>query len=101
VGSTLPTIKQVVGSNDSSDVMNQDFNDADMQEFRANLFDTVDNNYEKANYTRQFESMPNHVSADNQGEARKWIYNTPTTCKEKSTQCLKFTDLQKIRTKVL
>lgn len=99
--SNIPTIKQVVGSNESTDEINQDFNDVDMRNFHENLFDTVDNLYEKTNYTRQFESVPNHLAPDNQGEARKWIYNTPVTCKEKSTQCLKFTDLQKIRTRVL
>lgn len=80
-------------ANASDADINNGYSQKDLDNFRSDLYETVDNVYEKKNFDRQFNTIQNHTNPTNSFNAAKWIHATPVTCKETSGQCLKYEDL--------
>lgn len=88
-------------SNEFLDKLNNGYNNQQLGQFRTSLFDSMDNAFEKKNFERQFNTVQNHPNPTNEDKARKWIYATPTTCKETSAQCLEYEDLSRKRSPII
>lgn len=88
-------------SNVSEDKLNNGFNEKELAKFHSDLFETVDNIYEKKNHERQFNTTQNRTNPTNEANARKWIYATPITCKEISGQCFRYDDLVRDRDTII
>jgi len=91
----------VNAANESYDKINNGYNNQELKKFRSDLFETVDNIFEKKNFERQFNTMQNRTNPTNESNARKWIYATPITCKETSAQCLEYEDLSRKRSPII
>jgi len=88
-------------SNISEDKINDGYNNYELNKLRSDMFETVDNVFEKKNHERQFNTIPNHSDPTAEDIARKWIYATPVTCKETSGQCLEYEDLSRKRSPII
>lgn len=88
-------------SNISEDKINNGYNDQELKKFNQDLYETMDNIYEKKNFERQFNTIQNRTNPTNESMARKWIYATPITCKETSAQCFEYEDLSRKRSPII
>lgn len=73
-----------------------DIHDEIKVNFNHNLFQDVDELYERVNSQRQFYTLPNTAIPNNQIEFAKWLYKLPNyaTCKEDQNACLRYEDLR-------
>lgn len=63
--------------------------------FNNNLFKDVTDVFGKMNSQRQFFTMPwTTIPNDPQGDFAKWLYASPTTCKENADFCNPYEDLR-------
>lgn len=57
--------------------------------YNHNLFKNVGDIYHNSNGQRQFYTVPSTTYPNNQGDFGKWLYGTPSTCKEgNGDQCV-------------
>lgn len=79
-----------VAANSNDDEIKEEMN----INFNHDLFRDVDEVFEKKNSQRQFYTIPNTMVPNNQTEFAKWLYLVPSTCKEDTTNCLRYVDLK-------
>jgi hypothetical protein len=59
------------------------------KKFKANLFNDIEDVYDRKNSQRQFYTMPSTTIPNNQKTFQNWLYKTPPTCKEgNGNQCV-------------
>ena len=57
--------------------------------FKENLFNDIEDVFNRKNSQRQFYTMPSTTIPNNQDTFQKWLYKTPNTCKEgNGNQCV-------------
>ena len=61
------------------------------EKFNYNLYQDMDDFFERSNSQRQFYTMPVTKVVNDQTEFAEWLYKAPKTCKENSL-CLKYED---------
>ena len=64
------------------------------EKFGYNLYQDIDDMFERYNSQRQFYTTPNTNLPNNQTEFAKWLYQTEPTCKETGVQCVRYEDLR-------
>jgi hypothetical protein len=62
--------------------------------FNYDLYKDIDDLWEKNNGQRQFFTMPYTTIPNDQGSFAKWLYDVPQTCKEDSSNCLRYEDVR-------
>jgi len=62
--------------------------------FDDGLFKDVDDLFDVRNSQRQFYTVPVLGIPNDQDAYAKWLYKTPTTCKEDQVACLRYEDLK-------
>jgi len=62
--------------------------------FNYDLYKDIDDLFEKNNGQRQFFTMPYTTIPNDQGSFAKWLYDTPATCKEDASACLRYEDVR-------
>ena len=65
--------------------------------FGYDLYKDIDDLFEKNNGQRQFFTMPYTTIPNDQGSFAKWLYQTPSTCKEDQENCLRYEDVRSNR----
>jgi len=81
---------------DNLDIINSCEYDKEVKEeindvFKHNLYQDIDDVFERFNSQRQFYTNPNNNIINNQKEFAEWCYKTSKTCKENG-ECLKTED---------
>ncbi|ARF10568.1 hypothetical protein Hokovirus_2_95 [Hokovirus HKV1] len=79
--------------NADTDSLNNNINLNNINKLREDMFNTMDENFEKKNMERTFQTQQNYNIPSGQGEAMKWIHATPVTCKEYTGVCKQYDDL--------
>jgi len=64
------------------------------EKFGYNLYQDIDDMFERYNSQRQFYTTPNTNLPNNQMEFAKWLYQTEPTCKESGLNCVRYEDLR-------
>lgn len=64
------------------------------QYFDYNLFRNVEDVYDRGYEQRQFYTMPSTTIPNDQTTFAKWLYQLPQTCKENTTNCLRYEDIR-------
>lgn len=62
--------------------------------YNHDLYQNVDELWDKKNSQRQFYTIPNTTIPNNQTEFANWLYKLPSNCKEDTSQCLRYVDLK-------
>ena len=65
-----------------------------MDKFYDNLYMDIDDAYELHSSARQFFSLPNQSYPNDQKEFAEWLYNSPQSCKQDQSACLRYEDLR-------
>ena len=65
--------------------------------FNHNLYKDIDDLFGKNNSQRQFYTTPSTTYPNDQSGFARWLYNTPATCKEDQSSCLRYEDLRSNR----
>lgn len=74
----------------------EDIKDDIKIKFNHELFQDVDEIWERVNSQRQFYTIPNTAVPNNQVEFAKWLYKIPKTCKENPSygRCLRYENIK-------
>ena len=57
--------------------------------FNSDIFKDYNDVYDRHNSQRNFYTMPSTTQPNDQDSFKKWLYNTPNTCKEgNGNQCV-------------
>jgi hypothetical protein len=64
------------------------------QNFNNDLYQDIDDLFDKKNSQRQFYTMPNTQNPNEQKEFAEWLYKIPETCKTDQETCLKYEDIR-------
>ena len=64
------------------------------EKFGYNLYQDIDDMFERYNSQRQFYTTPNTNLPNNQSEFAKWLYETEPTCKESGVNCVRYEDIR-------
>jgi hypothetical protein len=64
------------------------------QNFNNELYQDIDDLFDKKNSQRQFYTMPNTQNPNEQKEFAEWLYKIPETCKTDQETCLKYEDIR-------
>lgn len=62
--------------------------------FNVNLYKDVDDLFGKNNSQRMFVTNPITTIPNDQQNFAKWLYSTPSTCKEDQENCLRYEDVR-------
>ena len=62
--------------------------------YNKDLFKNVNDLYDSKNVERQFYTIPGGAIPHDQNKFAQWCYNTPTTCKENTRNCIVFDDIR-------
>lgn len=62
--------------------------------FNVDSYMDIDDIFSKMNSQRQFYTVPNTAIPNNQDGFARWLYLSPTTCKEDQEKCLRYEDLK-------
>ncbi len=78
-------------NNEESLKVKEDINEA----FNYNLYRDVSDVYGRNNSQRQYYTTPSrgNIPADPEGEYKKWLYGSMSSCKENQYKCLKYENL--------
>lgn len=57
--------------------------------YNKDLYENIEDLWDKKNSERQFYTTPNTAIPNNQKEFAEWLYKVPLTCKEDQTNCLR------------
>ena len=87
---TDKTISKVVACNSDDENINNEIT----KSFNSNLFKNIEDVFESENSQRQFYTVPNTYIPNNQTEFGKWLFKSPTTCKEDQEKCLRYEDIR-------
>ena len=97
-----PTMKDYMNVDESGKIVDRpaacDANEPDVKKsiddnFNNNLYRDIDDVFGKMNSQRQFYTVPSTTIPNKQDEFAKWLYKTPSTCKE-DQNCLRYEDLR-------
>ena len=76
-------------SKQACDISNRRVKKLMNNKFKENLFNDVEDVYDRKNSQRQFYTMPSTTVPNNQDTFQNWLYKTPPTCKEgNGNQCV-------------
>jgi hypothetical protein len=78
---------EIVAANSDDD----DIQDKIKYRFTQDMYDDYDDVYDRKNSQRQFYTVHHNIPNDQQAFAN-WTYNTPPTCKEDQSRCLRYQD---------
>ena len=69
-------------------IKNKKINKLINKKFKSNIFNDIEDVYDRKNSQRQFYTMPSTTIPNDQDTYQKWLYKTPKTCKEgNGNQC--------------
>jgi len=60
--------------------------------YKFNLYQNLDDLFDKKHLERQYYTMPNTIIPNNQTEFSKWLYKNEGSCKNDGVRCLEYED---------
>lgn len=74
-----------------------EIHDNEVKYFNEDLYRDLEDLWDTKNSQRQWYTLPNTKVPNDQIDFAKWLYSSPSTCKENQINCLRYEDLRQKR----